>query len=49
MAINKIYSISQEDKSALIDHINTDGVRFTQGAKVKQFEEEWSAWLGVKT
>ena len=41
-------SISQEDKSALIDHINTDGVRFTQGAKVKQFEEEWSAWLGVK-
>ncbi len=41
-------SITQEDKSALIDHINIDGVRFTQGAKVRQFEEEWSAWLGVK-
>ena len=24
-------SITQEDKSALIDHINIDGVRFTQG------------------
>ena len=41
-------SITQEDKTALIDHINIDGVRFTQGSKVRQFEREWSEWLGVK-
>ena len=41
-------SITQEDKTALIDHINIDGVRFTQGSKVRQFEKEWSEWLGVK-
>ena len=41
-------SITQEDKTALIDHINIDGVRFTQGSRVRQFEKEWSEWLGVK-
>ena len=41
-------SITKEDKTALIDHINIDGVRFTQGSKVRQFEKEWSEWLGVK-
>ena len=41
-------SITQDDKAALIDHINIDGVRFTQGSKVRQFEKEWSEWLGVK-
>ena len=41
-------SITQDDKTALIDHINIDGVRFTQGSKVRQFEKEWSKWLGVK-
>jgi CDP-6-deoxy-D-xylo-4-hexulose-3-dehydrase len=41
-------SITKEDKQALIDHINIDGVRFTQGNKVKEFENIWSEWLGVK-
>ena len=41
-------SITNEDKKSLIDHINLDGVRFTQGAKVKEFEKVWSDWLGVK-
>ena len=41
-------SITKDDKTALIDHINIDGVRFTQGSKVRQFEKEWSEWLGVK-
>lgn len=41
-------SITKEDKKSLIDHISLDGVRFTQGAKVKEFEKVWSDWLGVK-
>ena len=41
-------SITREDKKALTDFINTDGVRFTQGRYVKQFEEEWSKWVGCK-
>ena len=41
-------SITNEDKKSLIDHISLDGVRFTQGAKVKEFEKVWSDWLGVK-
>ena len=41
-------SITNEDKQQLIDYIGIDGVRFTQGAKVKEFENVWSEWLGVK-
>ena len=41
-------SITKEDKKALTDFINTDGVRFTQGENVRQFEEEWSKWIGCK-
>ena len=41
-------SITKEDKQSLIDHINIDGVRFTQGNKVREFEDIWSEWLGVK-
>ena len=41
-------SITKEDKKALTDFINTDGVRFTQGKYVKQFEGEWSKWVGCK-
>ena len=41
-------SITREDKKALTDFINTDGVRFTQGENVRQFEEEWSKWIGCK-
>ena len=41
-------SITKEDKKALTDFINTDGVRFTQGDQVRKFEEEWSKWVGCK-
>ena len=41
-------SITKEDKKELTDFINTDGVRFTQGKYVRQFEEEWSKWVGCK-
>lgn len=41
-------SITQEDKQQLIDYISVDNVRFTQGSKVKEFENAWSEWLGVK-
>ena len=30
------------------NYINIDGIRFTQGSRVRQFEKEWSEWLGVK-
>ena len=40
-------NISTEDKKHLADFIiNSD--RFTNGPKVKEFEEVWSEWLGVK-
>ena len=39
-------SITKEDKKTLTDFINTDNVRFTQGEKVKEFEEEWSKYIG---
>tara|TARA_A100001201_G_scaffold59648_2_gene57124 strand:- start:10396 stop:11568 length:1173 start_codon:yes stop_codon:yes gene_type:complete len=41
-------SITQDDKKALTDFINTPNQRFTQGEQVKKFEEEWSEWEGVK-
>ena len=41
-------SITPDDKKALTDFINTDGVRFTQGGQVRKFEEEWSKWVGCK-
>jgi len=41
-------SITKKDKKALTDFINTDGVRFTNGEKVKEFEQKWSDWVGCK-
>jgi len=41
-------SITKGDKKLLTDFINSDGVRFTNGKKVKEFEDKWSDWLGVK-
>lgn len=40
-------SITSGDKIDLIDFITKDGVRFTQGEQVKNFEDAWSNWLGV--
>ena len=41
-------SITKKDKKKLIDFINTDGVRFTNGKQVKEFEKKWSEWVGCK-
>jgi len=41
-------SITDSDKKALTDFINTPNQRFTQGEQVRKFEEEWSKWEGVK-
>ena len=40
-------SITDDDKKAWTDFINTPNQRFTQGEKVKEFEDAWSKWLGV--
>ena len=40
-------NISQQDKEKLSEFILNSN-RFTNGPKVKQFEEAWSKWLGVK-
>ena len=40
-------NISIEDKKHLADFIISSD-RFTNGPKVKEFEEVWSEWLGVK-
>ena len=41
-------NISQTDKLAMIEFISQPNVRFTNGQRVKEFEKEWSSWLGVK-
>lgn len=40
-------NISEEDKEELIDFIRASD-RFTNGSKVREFEDAWSGWLGVK-
>ena len=39
--------ITQEDKDSLLDFIQTSN-RYTNGPKVKEFEKQWSEWLGTK-
>ena len=41
-------NITQEDKNALIDFLSQPNVRFTQSEKVREFEKQWSEWVGVK-
>ena len=41
-------SITESDKKVLTDFINEPNQRFTQGKKVREFEEAWSKWEGVK-
>ena len=41
-------NINEEDKDCLVNFIKTPGVRFTQHTNVKNFEKEWSKWLGSK-
>tara|TARA_R100000234_G_C5002095_1_gene180779 strand:+ start:2401 stop:3552 length:1152 start_codon:yes stop_codon:yes gene_type:complete len=40
-------NITKSDKEALADFVLNSN-RFTNGPKVKEFEEAWSAWLGVE-
>ena len=40
-------NISREDVDSLINFLQTSD-RFTQGGKVREFEETWSEWLGTK-
>jgi len=39
-------SITDSDKVALTRFINEPNQRFTQGEKVREFEEEWCKFLG---
>ena len=40
-------NITESDKEALVKFIQTPNVRFTNGPKVREFENEWSKWLGI--
>ena len=39
--------ITEDDKNEMINFIKTSN-RFTNGVKVKEFEEKWSEWLNCK-
>jgi CDP-4-dehydro-6-deoxyglucose reductase, E1 len=41
-------NIIREDLDAVIEHLKTDDPKLTNGPKVREFEEQWSSWLGVK-
>ena len=41
-------NISREDLDNLIDYLNQEDPKLTHGPKVKEFEEAWSEWLGVR-
>lgn len=41
-------NILREDLDAVIDHLKQDDPILTNGPKVREFEAEWSKWLGVK-
>lgn len=41
-------NVLREDLDAVIEHLRQDDPILTQGANVRAFEAEWSAWLGVR-
>ena len=41
-------NILREDLEAVCDLLRQDDPVLTQSANVRAFEEEWSAWLGVR-
>ena len=41
-------NISRDDLDAVIAHLQQNDPILTQSSNVRAFEEEWSAWLGVK-
>ena len=41
-------NILREDLDAVINHLKQDDPILTNGPKVREFERQWSSWLGVK-
>ena len=41
-------NISNSDLALVKNLFDEDNPKLTQGPRVKQFEKEWSRWLGVK-
>jgi CDP-6-deoxy-D-xylo-4-hexulose-3-dehydrase len=41
-------NITRSDLDKMIEYLQQDDPKLTHGPLVKQFEEEWSRWLGVK-
>jgi CDP-6-deoxy-D-xylo-4-hexulose-3-dehydrase len=41
-------NISRADLDAVIEHLKQDDPILTNGPNVREFEKEWSQWLGVK-
>ena len=41
-------NILREDLDLMIEHLKQDDPILTNGPKVREFESEWSKWLGVK-
>jgi CDP-6-deoxy-D-xylo-4-hexulose-3-dehydrase len=41
-------NITRADLDALIDYLRQDSPMLTQSRQVRLFEQEWSAWLGIK-
>jgi CDP-6-deoxy-D-xylo-4-hexulose-3-dehydrase len=42
-------NIAREDLDAVVELLQQDDPILTQSKHVRAFEEEWSAWLGVRT
>ena len=41
-------NIIDEDKLKIVNFVTSPNVRFTQSRYVKEFENKWSGWLGIK-
>jgi CDP-6-deoxy-D-xylo-4-hexulose-3-dehydrase len=41
-------NITRADLDTLIDYLRQESPMLTQSRQVRLFEQEWSAWLGVK-
>ena len=41
-------NISRSDLNELISYLEADNPRLTHGEKVREFEDQWSGWVGVK-
>ena len=43
-----VNNVEREDLDILIEYLKQDDPKLTHGPKVREFEEAWSNWLGVK-